>query len=71
MDMIDIAYKQLRENAVLLADARRNAGMATTLGTVLMGTLRCSRAKAEHAVGEAVRKIAGETPGQGRDTQSK
>ena len=63
MDLIEIAYKQLREHPTLLANARLNAGMATMLGTVLMGTLRCSRAKAEHAVGEAVRKIAGETPG--------
>lgn len=61
MDLIEIAYKQLREHPVLLEDARRNAGMATMLGTVLMGALRCSRAKAEHAVGE--RKIAGEAPG--------
>jgi len=38
----------------------------TTLGTILMGTLRCSRAKAEHAVGEAVARIEkepGKTPG--------
>ena len=53
MDLIEIACKRLREYPALLADARRNAGL-TTLGTILMGTLRCSRAKAEHAVGEAV-----------------
>ena len=68
MDLTLIAYKQLREHPTLLADARRNAGMPTMLGTVLMGTLRCSRAKAEHAVGEAVARIEkepGNTPGRG------
>jgi hypothetical protein len=65
MDLIEIACKRLREHPALLADARRNAGL-TTLGTILMGTLRCSRAKAEHAVGEAVARIEkepGKTPG--------
>ena len=65
MDLIEIAYKQLREHPALLENARLGMGGPTYLGTILMGTLRCSRAKAEHAVGEAVRKIAGETPGQG------
>jgi hypothetical protein len=66
MDLIEIAYKQLREHPALMANARRNAGMPTMLGTVLMGTLRCSRAKAEHAVGEAVARIEkepGNAPG--------
>ena len=51
MDMIEIACKRLREHPALLEDARRNAGW-TTLGTILTATLQCSRAKAEHAVGE-------------------
>jgi len=66
MDLTLIAYKQLREHPALLANARRNAGVATMLGTVLMATLRCSRAKAEHAVSEAVARIEkepGNTPG--------
>jgi hypothetical protein len=57
MDLIEIAYKQLREHPALLKNARLNAGRPTLLGTVLMGTLRCSRAKAEHAVGEALMRI--------------
>ena len=57
MDLIDIAYKQLREHPTLLENARLGMGGPTYLGTVLMGTLRCSRAKAEHAVGEAVSRI--------------
>lgn len=66
MDLIEIAYKQLRERPTLLANARLGMGGPTMLGTVLMGTLRCSRGKAEHAVGEAVARIEkepGKTPG--------
>jgi len=66
MDLIEIAYKQLCEHPTLLADARLGMGGPTMLGTVLMGTLRCSRAKAEHAVSEAVARIEkepGNTPG--------
>jgi len=66
MDLIEIAYKQLREHPTLLKNARLSMGGPTMLGTVLMGTLRCSRAKAEHAVGEAVARIEkepGNTPG--------
>jgi len=66
MDLIEIACKQLREHPPLLENARRNAGMPTLLGTILMGTLRCSRGKAEHAVSEAVARIEkepGNAPG--------
>jgi len=66
MDLIEIAYKQLREHPALLQNARANAGLPTLLGTILMGTLRCSRGKAEHAVSEAVARIEkepGTTPG--------
>jgi len=65
MDMIEIACKRLREHPALLEDARRNAGW-TTLGTILTATLQCSRAKAEHAVGEALARLErepGDTPG--------
>jgi hypothetical protein len=66
MDLIEIAYKQLKANPTLLADARKNFAMPTLLGTILMGTIRCSRGKAEHAVSEAVARIEkepGKTPG--------
>jgi len=55
MDMIEIACKQLREHPTLLENARM--GGPTYLGTILMGTLRCSRAKAEHAVSEALARL--------------
>ena len=64
MDMIEIACKQLREHPTLLENARM--GGPTYLGTILMGTLRCSRAKAEHAVGEALARLErepGNAPG--------
>ena len=66
MDLIEIAYKQLQEHPTLLQNARLSMGGPTMLGTVLMGTLRCSRGKAEHAVSEAVARIEkepGKTPG--------
>ena len=66
MDMIEIACKQLREHPTLLKNARLSMGGPTYLGTILTATLQCSRAKAEHAVGEALARLErepGDTPG--------